>query len=112
MVQFVLVSFAAFTVFMVLKLLLPFGIPGRSVPFVVGGIAYGILQLPPGFHQAVFAAACAGGVAVVYRFAVVDGPEPWSIWDALAWLEDRKPTFRRTPARPLRAGVGNRITPL
>jgi hydrogenase/urease accessory protein HupE len=108
MLQLITTALAAFTVLMALRLLLPFALPVRIAPVVVSGVAYGLLYVPPKWHHAVLAAACAGLVAVVHRFAVGEEPEPWSLRDLIVRLTPRpKPKSGRT-----QGPVGNRIPQL
>jgi hypothetical protein len=110
MLELLIVSLATFTVLMALQAILPFKLPGRAMPVIVSGIAFALAAVPPQDHRYVSAAAYAGLVAVIYRFAVTSEAEPaWSLRNVAAALREAS----RKPKPPARTGpVGNRIPPM
>lgn len=107
MLELLTVALATFTVLMALQAVLPFKLPGRFMPYVVAGIAFGLAALPPADHRYVQAAAYAGLVAVIYRFSVTSPPEPaWSVRNVVTAIRLAFPK-KKPPART--GPVGNRI---
>lgn len=107
MLELLTVALATFTVLMALQAILPFKLPGRFMPFIVAAIAFGLAAVPTADRRYVQAAAYAGLVAVIYRFAVVTTPEPaWSLRNVATAIRLAFPAKKPPP----RSGpVGNRI---
>ena len=72
MLEFVLVAFAAFAVWSLLRTLVT--VPGRIAPLAVAGIAYGLTFVPP---VALLVIAATGAVALLCYFTSdAELPEP------------------------------------
>jgi hypothetical protein len=110
MLTLITTALAVFTVLMAVRAVLPFALPARLMPVLVVAAAHEVGQLPASFHPYVQAAAVAGLVAVIHRFAVAQDPEPWSLRELAERVALAFPGKPKTRARV--AGVGNRIPPL
>ena len=117
MLPLITVALATFTVVLFVLGLLPFR-PGRLMPVVVTGAAYGVYLLDQHYPVPVQAAAAASIVGIVSRFAVSELPEPWKLDDILGAILERTAQVRvprrPRPVTPPRGAnrVGNRIPPL
>jgi hypothetical protein len=78
----ILLALASFMVWMTVQPLLPFIVPDRLAPFLVGGIATGLWYEPR--HWMLIILAASGGVLLLHRAVAMTGivmPSPWSIKD-------------------------------
>lgn len=107
MLTLVTTALAVFTVLMAVRAALPFALPGRLMPVLVTAAAYGVARLPASYHACVQAAAVAGLVAVVHRFAVAQDPQPWSLRELAERVALALPARPKTRAGG--SGVGHRI---
>ena len=101
--EFITVALATFTGIMFVLGILPFRIPAKLMPVATSAAAYGVMELYATLPAYVEAAAVAGGVAIVTRYAVSQLPEPWSPDDLLGRLIEVMPRPKAKPARVLEA---------
>lgn len=107
--EFLLGAFAAFFVWMLLRLILPFRLPDTLALAAYGGIAYGVLCIPD--HRAVVALACGGGVVFLYLLASklggVGDPGSWNLPEV--HLPQRRPARRVPGEAPRGSQIGKRL---
>jgi hypothetical protein len=97
MFEFLMITLATFTVVMFVLGLLPFRIPGKLMPLALTAAGYGCMKLYGRWPDETEAAAVAGGVALVSRYAVTQLPEPWKLDDVLGRAFEVVP--KRQPVR-------------
>lgn len=104
LVQFVVVSFATFIGWQILRSVVWFQISARLANFIVPAMAYGITFL--GKPSLIVALASAGGCALIHRFIDIDSIEPLRLENRLRF---RRQIRKYTPEKSLKKSDKNRI---